>query len=297
MPLSTLGRDIDGRVAVVTGAGSGIGRAVAHLLSDLGARVAAADIDAARVAAVEAELREAGDRVAKAFVVDLADAAATRRFAQEVLDHFGDVDILVNNAGVPSGAPGRVLSIIGGDEEPLLWLQDEFERDWQKNLAVNLMAQVRLVRAFGPSLRRHGEGRVVNIASTEGSGATLFNTPYVAAKHACVGLTRALAVELASQGVCVNCVQPGPIRTGITDWIPEKHKDTYAKRLVPMRRYGLPEEVAQIVAALCMPAMRWINGAVVAADGGLLANNGLLPTKLPWKEVTALEPPSRSSRL
>merc|ERR1712176_875547 len=108
------------------------------------------------------------------------------------------------------------------------------------------------------------------------------------AKHASVGLTKGLCVELASQGICVNCIQPGPIRTGMTDAIPEKSKEYYAKRLVPMRRYGLPEEVAQMVVSLCLPSMRYLNGAIIPVDGGLLANNALLPMKLPWPERSTL---------
>jgi len=276
MPLSELSRDLTGRVAVVTGAGSGIGRATARLLADLGARVALVDRTAEGLGPVEAEIQAAGADV-KAFGADLADAAEVKRVAGEVLSHFGEVDILVNNAGVSSrGVP----TTAGSDEG--------FEKDWAINFAVNVMAQVRLVRALAASLGRHGEGRVVNVASTEGSGATFLNTPYVAAKHGSIGLTKGLAVELASQGICVNCVQPGPTRTGMTQVIPEKSKDYYAKRLVPMRRYGLPEEVAHVIVSLCLPALRWVNGAVVPADGGLLANNALLPLRMPWKEVTAL---------
>jgi len=284
MPLSQLSRELAGRVAVVTGAGSGMGRAVAQLFADLGVRSALADVSEAGVLAVEQELLAAGAD-AKAFVVDLAHASEIKRFAQSVLAHFGDVDILINNAGV-----GGPCSTIEGKDE-------EFERRWSHNLAVNLMAQVRLVRAFGPSLKRLGQGRVVNIASTEGMGATLLNTPYVASKHGSVGLTKALAVELASQGICVNCVMPGPIRTGMTDTIPERQKELYSKRLVPMRRYGLPEEVAHVVISLCLPAFRWVNGAIIPADGGLLANNALLPMKLPWKEVTELPDNMPTSKL
>jgi len=274
MPLSELSRDLKGRTAVVTGAASGMGRAVSHLFADLGVHVVLADINKKALDTVETELKAAG-AVTKAFQVNLASAYEVKKFAQQVLAHFGAVDILVNNAGV--GA--RQSPIDGGSDE-------EFERDWEHCIAVNLMAQARLVRAFAESLRRNGDGRVVNIASTEGSGATMLQSAYVAAKHASVGLTKALAVEMASQGVCVNCVQPGPIRTGMTKGIPEKNKEYYAKRLVPMRRYGQPEEVAHVVASLCLPAMQWVNGAIIPADGGLLANNALLPLRLPWREST-----------
>lgn len=274
MAFGGLSRDLTGRVAVVTGAASGIGRATVHLFAQLGARVAIADIDRAGADRVASEL-QAGGADAKYFVVDLASASSIKQFAEEVLSHFGGVDILVNNGGV-----GGAMSFLESSDEI-------FEKTWESNIAVNILSQARLVRAFGHSLKRNADGRVVNISSTEGAGATLFQTAYATAKHAVVGLTKALAVELASQGICVNCVQPGPIRTGMTGGIPEKGKELFAKRLVPMRRYGEPEEVAHVIVSLCLPAFRWVNGAVVAADGGLLANNGLLPMKLPWPEVTA----------
>lgn len=281
--MSSLSRDLSGRVAVVTGAASGIGRATALLFADLGAHVALVDLSLEGLRPLEAEAQAKGVR-ARAFQADLAQAAETKRLAGEVLQHFGEVDILVNNAGVGS----RALPITEGSDEA-------FEKDWARNFAVNVMAQARLVRFLAASLGRDGCGRVVNIASTEGSGATFLNTAYVAAKHASVGLTKGLAVELASRGVCVNCVQPGPIRTGMTQAVPERAKEYYAKRLVPMRRYGLPEEVAHVVVSLCLPAFRWVNGACVPADGGLLANNALLPMKLPWKEKSLL--PEGSSKL
>ena len=121
------------------------------------------------------------------------------------------------------------------------------------------------------------------LASTEGLGATIFNSPYVASKHASIGLTKAMAVELASQGVTVNCICPGPIRTGMTHGILERHKQLFAKRLVPMRRYGNPEEVAYMHLSLVDDRAIFLNGSIINVDGGILANNALLPFKLPWE--------------
>ena len=106
---------------------------------------------------------------------------------------------------------------------------------------------------------------------------------YVAAKHGVVGLTKSMAVELGSQGVTVNCICPGPIRTGMTAAIPEKQKTEYARRLVPVRRYAEAEEVAQVTASVCLPASSYLNGCIINVDGGLVANNALLPYRLPWE--------------
>jgi 3-oxoacyl-[acyl-carrier protein] reductase len=132
---------------------------------------------------------------------------------------------------------------------------------------------VHLIRACLDQLRRNGDGRIVNIASTEGLGASAFNSPYAASKHGVVGLTRALAVELGSQGVTVNCICPGPIHTGMTQVIPDDAKTKFARRRVPLRRYGDPEEVAQITLSLVLPAASYLNGAIIPVDGGLIAQN------------------------
>ena len=131
-----------------------------------------------------------------------------------------------------------------------------------------------MVRAVLADLRRSDAGRIVNIASTEGLGSTPYNSPYSVSKHGVIGLTRAFAVELGRTGITVNCVCPGPIRTGMTAGIPDDAKDTFARRRVPMRRYGRPEEVAHATVSLVLPAMSFVNGAVLVVDGGLTAKQG-----------------------
>ena len=244
-------------MALVTGAASGMGRATAELLATEGAHVAVTDLDDAAVAGVVDGISASGGAAA-GWALDVSDADAVTRVVGEVRQALGPVDILINNAGVSIPAP------VAGEG---------FDDAWAATFAVNLTGQVRLLRACLPDLTRNGEGRVVNVASTEALGATAGLSPYTASKHGVVGLTRALAVELGATGVTVNCVCPGPINTGMTAAIPDDMKRKFARRRVPLRRYGEPEEVAHATLGLVLPAMGYVNGAVLVVDGGMTAQN------------------------
>jgi 3-oxoacyl-[acyl-carrier protein] reductase len=257
-PLTSRSRSIRDQVVLVTGAGSGMGRAIAHVFAAEGAKVAVTDLERDRVDAVVAEIAGEGGTAA-GWMLDVTDNDAIERVVEDVVARLGPVDILVNDAGV------SLPTEIGGEG---------FEDAWSTTLAVNLTAPARMIRACVPWLTRDRAGRVVNIASTEGLGATPFLSPYTASKHGVIGLTRSLACELGPRGVTVNCICPGPIHTGMTAPIPDDAKEKFARRRVPLNRYGDPEEVAHMVLCLALPAASFVNGAVLTVDGGLSAKFG-----------------------
>ncbi len=255
--LSKLSRSIAARVALITGAASGMGRATAHLFADEGAHVAVTDLGEERVQKVVDEIRSAGGS-AQGWVLDVTDPVAIVRVVTEVADRFGGLDLVINNAGV---------ALFSAIDAP------DYEEQWNKSLAVLLTAHTRIIRAALPYLRKSSCPRIVNIASTEGFGATRFGSPYTAAKHGVIGLARSLAVELGREAITVNCIAPGPIRTGMTEALPEEQKEIFAKRRTALGRYAEPEEVAHATLNFCLPASQYITGTVLPVDGGLLIKN------------------------
>ncbi len=257
VPIPHLDRSMKGRVAFVTGAAGGIGRATAHVLAREGARVAVTDRDAQSAQAV-ADAIAAEDGEARAYALDVCDPEAIASVIGQAAQDFGALDCLVNNAGV-----GRLTKL---DDA-------HYDESWHWQLNLMLTAHQRTVRAALPFLRQSDAGRVVNVASTEAFGATANNSAYVATKHGVAGLTKALAVDLGKDGITVNCVCPGPTLTGLTAKIPEEHRTTFAHRRTALRRYADPVEIAHMIVSLCLPAASYITGAVVPVDGGLTARN------------------------
>jgi len=255
--LSQLSRSIEGRVSLVTGAASGMGRATAHLFADEGAHVVVTDLDAEGVDAVVREIQEAGGSAA-GWTMDVSDAVRIGEVVEEAAAHFGGLDHVINNAGISRFSPIDA---------------DDYESHWAKSLDVLLTAHTRVIRAALSHLRRSDAGRIVNIASTDGLGATKFGSPYTAAKHGVIGLTRSLAVELGREAITVNCICPGPIRTGMTEPIPEAAKEAFAKRRTALGRYAEPEEVAHGTLNFCLPASQYMTGTVLPVDGGLTIKN------------------------
>lgn len=253
-----LSRSVAGKVVLVTGAGSGMGRATAQVFAAEGAHVALTDLPGSPIEDIATELRAAGHS-ARAWVLDVTDHAAIRAVVGDVAAAFGGLDVLVNNAGVSSFCPI--------DDE------DHYDLVWDRAVSVLLTAHQRMIRAALPHLRASSSPRIVNIASTEALGATSRNSPYAAAKAGVTGLTRALAVELGKEGITVNAICPGPILTGMTDKVSEADRETYAHRRTALRRYGRPEEVAHMTLSLCLPAASYITGVTIPVDGGLMARN------------------------
>jgi len=253
--LSKLSRSVAGKVVIVTGAASGMGRATAHLFADEGARVAVTDVTP--VDAVVDEIVGAGG-TARGWQLDVSKKVDIDRVVAGIAAHFGGIDILINNAGISRHGPIDA---------------DEWEDRWAQSLDVLLTGQARMVRAALPWLRKAHDARIVNIASTEGLGATRFISPYTSAKTGVIGLTRSLAVEFGPEGITVNCICPGPINTGMTQRIPPEQKAEFARRRTALRRYAEPEEVAQMTLSLCLPAAGFVTGTTLPVDGGLTIRN------------------------
>ena len=237
-PYQELSRSIKGKTALITGAASGMGRATAHLFAREGANVAVTDLRQGDVDVVVNEIKAAGFDNVKGWELDVSDAAAIKRVIDNAAAHFGGMDILVNNAGFAKAAD------VG---------EESYEDSWGPTMAVMLTAHQRMIRAALPHLRKAEHPRIVNVASTEGLGASPGNSPYVAAKHGVIGLTRGLAVDLGREGITINCICPGPIRTGITD--------------------AIPEEVANMTLSLVLPAASFLNGVHIPVDGGMSIKN------------------------
>jgi 3-oxoacyl-[acyl-carrier protein] reductase len=255
--LSKLSRSVAGRVVVVTGAASGMGRATACLLADEGALVGLVDRTTDQLATVLEEIRSVGGH-AHGVVADVGQAGAPAGAVEEIRRHLGPIDALVNNAAITTMT--RISD-------------DQFEAQWSAIIDVNLTAYAAFVRAALADLVRNNDGRIVNVASTEALGATAGQLVYTVTKHGVVGLTRSLAVELGPTGVTVNCICPGPIHTGLTAEIPNEAKQVFANRRTALRRYGDPEEVAHMTLSLLLPAASYVTGAIIPVDGGLVARN------------------------
>ncbi|MEM7540474.1 MAG: SDR family oxidoreductase [Pseudomonadota bacterium] len=255
--LSKLSRSIKGKVALITGAASGMGLATAELFADEGAHVAVTDLDQATCDDVAARINEAGGS-AYAWRLDVASPGDRSGVVQAIVEKWGRLDILVNNAG---------MFVAGGVDS------DAFEAGWDKTVDILLRAPVMLIRECLPHLEKADDARIINIASTEGLGATYGISPYTAAKTGLIGLTRSLALEFGMRDITVNCICPGPINTGLTADISDEHKGVFAKRRVALKRYGDPEEVAHATLNFALPASRYITGTHLPVDGGLTIRN------------------------
>lgn len=242
-----MGREIMGRKAIVTGAASGIGAAaVARLRSD-GVDVLAID------------LVESGLQGTHNFVADLGNPAAFPAIVAQAEALLGGLDILINNAGVCPAGP----------------LDDMTEAMWDQALSINVTAVMKLSRIMLPMLRQSVAARVINTGSIMSSFGDAGLVAYTTSKHAVLGLTRALAAELGSDGITVNCVQPGAIATGMTKAMFEDNSDSqryYIDRSV-LGRIGQPEDIADVMAFLASDDARFITGQGIMVDGGVMLHS------------------------
>ena len=236
--------DLTGKTALVTGAGQGMGAAIARTLASQGARVVGWD-----------RSLPADDQGLRLAQVDVTDATALTQAAQALMDD-GGVDILVNNAGIQ----GRTAPIEAQDDET-----------WARVIEINLSAVFRLCRIFAPHMRHRGSGRIINIASTAGLRGVAGAAAYSASKGGVLALSRALAKELVGCGVTVNCVAPGLAQTPLQSQMDAAYIARIAARL-PMGRPCQPEEVAATVAWIASPACSYTTGAVFDLSGGRLAD-------------------------
>ncbi|NPV09677.1 MAG: SDR family oxidoreductase [Anaerolineae bacterium] len=244
-------RDFERRVALVTGGGSGIGRAVCLELGRRGAAVAVADLSLARAQATAAELVGEGGQ-AGAYPVDVSSADQVRETVEAVCRQWGGVDTLVNSAGIYQ---------IGGIEQIP-------EADWDRVLAVNLKGPYLLCREVVPIMRRRGGGVIVNVSSISGrTKSDLAGVNYAASKAGLIGLTMCLANQLARDGIRVNCVAPGTIDTPMNVSLSPESRQALTQR-VPLGRLGLAEEVAAAIAFLASPAASYITGETLNVNGG-----------------------------
>ncbi|MFV1966750.1 MAG: SDR family NAD(P)-dependent oxidoreductase [Pirellulaceae bacterium] len=251
--------DLSGKVALVTGAARGIGKAIADTLGGNGARVIYTDIDRA-----EAERSASASSGATAMEMDVTNDAQVQAVANEVLDEYGRIDILINNAGVNTLAH-RV---------PI----DRFPRDeWDRIVGVDLTGLYMVSKAVVPVMRSQGSGRIVNIASVAGLVPLRLQSAFVAAKAAVINLTKSMAIELGAEGILVNAIAPGSILTEGTRQLfygeDGKFKDSVNRLLehIPLGRPGTPEEVAHAALFLAAPEASYVNGAILTVDGGWTA--------------------------
>jgi 3-oxoacyl-[acyl-carrier protein] reductase len=241
-----------GKVAVVTGAARGIGKAVATHLASEGATVVIADINAKAAGETAAELEAAG-RTAMGCPLDVTNPAQVAAMVEAVLARYGRIDILVNNAGITRDAL-------------ILRMKEE---EWDQVLSVNLDGAFHCARAvLRPMLKQKQGGRIINIASVVGSMGNAGQANYVASKAGLIGLTKALAREVASRSITVNAVSPGFIETEMTAGLPDNAKQAYLSQ-IPLARFGTAAEVAAAVGFLASEGAGYITGQVIHVNGGM----------------------------
>ncbi len=243
----------ENQVAVVTGAGRGIGHAIAVRLAQDGARIASVSRSEANAQRTADEINRARADAAKAYAVDVSDHAAVQKIGAQILEDFGRVDLLVNNAGVTRDGLSMRLSV----------------EDWDTVLNTNLKGAFNFVQALQRPMIKQRSGRIINISSVIGLIGNAGQANYAASKAGLIGFTKSLARELASRGITVNAVAPGLIETDMTAVLSEEIRKNILGK-IPLGSLGQPDDIASAVAFLASAEAKYITGQVLAVDGGMV---------------------------
>ena len=243
----------ENQVAVVTGAGRGIGHAIALRLAQEGACVASVSRTEANAQKTAQEINALRANAAKAYAVDVADHSAVQKTGAAILEEFGRIDILVNNAGVTRDGLSMRMSV----------------EDWDTVLNTNLKGAFNFVQAMMRTMIKQRSGRIINISSVIGLIGNAGQANYAASKAGIIGLTKSLARELASRGITVNAIAPGLIETDMTGVLSDEVRQSILQK-VPLGRLGQPDDIAAAVAYLASAEASYVTGQVLTVDGGMV---------------------------
>ncbi len=248
-----MSKPFEGQTAIVTGAGRGIGEAIAKRLADGGAKIAVVSRTEANAAKTAEAINAGHPGAAKAYPVDVADFQAVQELGEAILEDFGRIDILVNNAGVTRDGLSMRMS----------------SEDWDAVVDTNLKGAFNFIRAVQRPMAKQRSGRIINIASVVGITGNAGQANYSASKAGLIGLTKTIARELSGRGITSNVVAPGFIETDMTAVLPESIRTAVVEK-IPLARFGAPDDIAAAVAFLAGPEAGYITGQVLVVDGGMV---------------------------